>query len=90
MPLTRIDGGADLLEPTISPIEIVTEFPDFEAFGTPFTLGAGPAPLSGRLVICTAWRQNLCRFLGRRVASVEMRAALPASEKRQGTKSRAG
>ena len=30
----------------------------------------------------------LCRFLGRRVASVEMGAALPASEKRQGTKSR--
>ena len=32
----------------------------------------------------------LCRFLGRRVASVEMRASLPASEKRQGTESRVG
>lgn len=35
---------AGLPDAEISPIEIVTEFPDFEAFWHPFTLGAGPAP----------------------------------------------
>ncbi|SIS65216.1 Methyltransferase domain-containing protein [Roseivivax lentus] len=35
---------AGLSDAEISPIEIVTEFPDFEAFWHPFTLGAGPAP----------------------------------------------
>jgi hypothetical protein len=33
-----------LFEPEIAPIDVVTEFPDFEAFWQPFTLGAGPAP----------------------------------------------
>lgn len=32
------------LEPEVTPIEIETVFPDFEAFWHPFTLGAGPAP----------------------------------------------
>ena len=35
---------AGVAKPTIAPIEIATEFPNFEAFWTPFTLGAGPAP----------------------------------------------
>ncbi|SPH24518.1 27-O-demethylrifamycin SV methyltransferase [Defluviimonas aquaemixtae] len=35
---------ADISDPQISAIEVVTEFPDFEAFWHPFTLGAGPAP----------------------------------------------
>ncbi|HSM39212.1 MAG TPA: hypothetical protein VK862_00560 [Afifellaceae bacterium] len=28
----------------MQPVEILTTFPDFEAFWHPFTLGAGPAP----------------------------------------------
>ncbi|WP_138464262.1 class I SAM-dependent methyltransferase [Poseidonocella sp. HB161398] len=49
-PFCTRDGLAALLAeagigaPAIAPIEIVTEFPDFEAFWQPFTLGAGPAP----------------------------------------------
>lgn len=36
------DAGASDIE--ISAIEVETQFPDFEAFWHPFTLGAGPAP----------------------------------------------
>jgi len=35
---------AELVETVVASIEIATEFPDFEAFWQPFTLGAGPAP----------------------------------------------
>lgn len=35
---------AGLTSPEVAPIEIATDFPDFEAFWHPFTLGAGPAP----------------------------------------------
>jgi len=42
--LIRLCTEAGVVEPEIAPIEIVTEFPDFEAFWQPFTLGAGPAP----------------------------------------------
>ena len=49
-PFCTTEGLADLCaragiaDPTIAPLEITTEFPDFEAFWKPFTLGAGPAP----------------------------------------------
>ncbi|WP_112323433.1 class I SAM-dependent methyltransferase [Oceanibium sediminis] len=42
--LTELCAQAGLPEAEIAPIEIATEFPDFEAFWHPFTLGAGPAP----------------------------------------------
>jgi len=42
--LGRLCSDAGLLDADIAPIEIVTEFPDFDAFWHPFTLGAGPAP----------------------------------------------
>jgi SAM-dependent methyltransferase len=35
---------AGISAPRIAPIEIATEFPGFEEFWHPFTLGAGPAP----------------------------------------------
>jgi len=42
--LTALSGEAGLPSPVIAPLEIETQFPDFEAFWRPFTLGAGPAP----------------------------------------------
>ncbi len=39
--LCEVAGLADI---ETSPIETETEFPDFESFWNPFTLGAGPAP----------------------------------------------
>lgn len=42
--LAGLCNDAGLAAPIIDPIEIATEFPDFEAFWQPFTLGAGPAP----------------------------------------------
>jgi SAM-dependent methyltransferase len=42
--LTALCGEAGLPSPIIAPLEIETQFPDFEAFWRPFTLGAGPAP----------------------------------------------
>ena len=42
--MIRICAEAGIVAPEITAIEIVTEFPDFEAFWHPFTLGAGPAP----------------------------------------------
>ena len=42
--LVAICRNAGLRSPEIAPIEIKTEFTDFEAFWHPFTLGAGPAP----------------------------------------------
>ncbi len=42
--LAALCDGAGLEGAEIAPIEIATEFPDFEAFWRPFTLGAGPAP----------------------------------------------
>jgi hypothetical protein len=43
----RLSSGhseAGLPSPVITALEIETQFPDFEAFWRPFTLGAGPAP----------------------------------------------
>lgn len=42
--LARLCSEAGIAGPEIAPVEIITEFPDFEAFWHPFTLGAGPAP----------------------------------------------
>jgi len=42
--MAKLCAEAGLPDPDIAPIEIATEFPDFEAFWHPFTLGAGPAP----------------------------------------------
>lgn len=42
--LVELCAEAGMAEPEIAPIEIATEFPDFESFWHPFTLGAGPAP----------------------------------------------
>lgn len=42
--LAGLCAEAGISDPAIAPIEIVTEFQDFEAFWHPFTLGAGPAP----------------------------------------------
>ncbi len=42
--LGQLCSYAGLPDADIAPIEIITEFPDFEAFWYPFTLGAGPAP----------------------------------------------
>lgn len=42
--LVELCSDAGLPDAEIAPIEIVTEFPDFDAFWHPFTLGAGPAP----------------------------------------------
>ncbi len=42
--LIGICRDADIADPVIEPLEVVTEFEDFEAFWHPFTLGAGPAP----------------------------------------------
>jgi len=43
---------------------------------------------AGRFVISCISCRMMRRFLGRRVVAVETRAALPASETRQGTRSR--
>lgn len=40
--LSALCRDAGFPEPEVTPIEIVTPFPDFEAFWRPFTLGAGP------------------------------------------------
>lgn len=37
-----VEAGIDA--PEVAALDIVTEFPDFEAFWQPFTLGTGPAP----------------------------------------------
>jgi SAM-dependent methyltransferase len=42
--LTALCRDSGLSSPTVEPIEIETEFADFESFWRPFTLGAGPAP----------------------------------------------
>lgn len=42
--LEQLCRCAGIAEAAIAPIEVVTEFPNFEAFWRPFTLGAGPAP----------------------------------------------
>jgi hypothetical protein len=42
--LSELCQSADLYDPTIEAIEVVTEFADFDTFWHPFTLGAGPAP----------------------------------------------
>jgi SAM-dependent methyltransferase len=42
--LTDLCRQAGIDDPDVVPIEIETEFPDFEAFWHPFTLGTGPAP----------------------------------------------
>ncbi|MEL6960398.1 MAG: class I SAM-dependent methyltransferase [Pseudomonadota bacterium] len=42
--LTQMCADVSLENVEISAIETETEFPDFEAFWHPFTLGAGPAP----------------------------------------------
>jgi SAM-dependent methyltransferase len=42
--LAELCQGAGLPGAKIDAIEVVTEFPDFDAFWHPFTLGAGPAP----------------------------------------------
>ena len=42
--LAALCRDAGLRSLVVEPIEIETEFPDFEAFWQPFTLGAGPAP----------------------------------------------
>lgn len=42
--LAGLCAQAGIDAPAIAPIEITTEFPGFEAFWRPFTLGAGPAP----------------------------------------------
>ena len=42
--LESICREANIQSPEIAPIEIKTEFSDFDAFWHPFTLGAGPAP----------------------------------------------
>ena len=42
--LTELCAEAGLNSPLVAPIEVVTEFEDFEAFWHPFTLGTGPAP----------------------------------------------
>lgn len=42
--LAALCAEAGIAPPEIVAIEIETEFPDFEAFWRPFTLGAGPAP----------------------------------------------
>jgi SAM-dependent methyltransferase len=42
--LAALCREAGFPSPVIEPFEIESEFPDFEAFWQPFTLGAGPAP----------------------------------------------
>ncbi|MEX0404807.1 class I SAM-dependent methyltransferase [Aquibium sp. LZ166] len=42
--LAALCAEAGIGNAEIVPVEVVTEFPDFEAFWHPFTLGAGPAP----------------------------------------------
>jgi SAM-dependent methyltransferase len=42
--LARLCREAGIAEPSVTPVEIETAFPDFDAFWHPFTLGAGPAP----------------------------------------------
>jgi len=42
--LAGLCRDAGLKSVDIVPIEVATDFPDFEAFWHPFTLGAGPAP----------------------------------------------
>lgn len=42
--LKAICAEAGMRGATVEPIEVLTTFPDFEAFWHPFTLGAGPAP----------------------------------------------
>lgn len=42
--LREICGEAGVSDPVIEPLEVETEFEDFQTFWHPFTLGAGPAP----------------------------------------------
>ena len=42
--LSAMCREAGVVDASIEAIEVSTEFPDFEAFWHPFTLGAGPAP----------------------------------------------
>jgi len=42
--LTAMCREAGIGDASVEAIEVTTEFPDFEAFWRPFTLGAGPAP----------------------------------------------
>lgn len=42
--LAKLCAESGIDDPEIVPIEIRTEFADFDAFWLPFTLGAGPAP----------------------------------------------
>lgn len=42
--LKEICASAGIADARVAAIEIQTEFPDFEAFWKPFTMGAGPAP----------------------------------------------
>ncbi|MEI4472459.1 class I SAM-dependent methyltransferase [Frigidibacter sp. MR17.24] len=42
--LAEMCTQAGFAEPNVVPIEITAEFPDFDAYWTPFTLGTGPAP----------------------------------------------
>lgn len=42
--LAQLCAEAGLSNHQITPIEILCEFPDFDAYWHPFTLGAGPAP----------------------------------------------
>jgi len=42
--LTKIFGDAGVSDAVVEPIEVETEFEDFERFWHPFTLGTGPAP----------------------------------------------
>ncbi|MEZ5872040.1 MAG: class I SAM-dependent methyltransferase [Nitratireductor sp.] len=42
--LAALCGEAGLEGVEVAAVEIISEFPDFEAFWHPFTLGAGPAP----------------------------------------------
>jgi len=42
--LAALCAEAGIDDPDIAQIEIKTDFPDFEAFWHPFTLGSGPAP----------------------------------------------
>ena len=42
--LKAVCAEAGMRRVVVQPIEVLTTFPDFEAFWHPFTLGAGPAP----------------------------------------------
>ena len=65
--LAGLCAEAGLRSPKIATIEIETEFPDFEAFWQPFTLGAGPAPgycMSLREEQRTALKERLAKQIG--------------------------